>query len=102
MNWYRMTLSLFMGFDRNMQNILFAQSLIIDESKQSYSWLFRQIVEATSIYPTVIIMDSDLAVDAVVEEVFIKTYPVYCVFHITQNLHKNLWKPLGDSYENFL
>src|SRR6202000_3348528 len=30
------------------------------------------------------------------------TYPVHCAFHITQNLHKNLRKPLGDSYENFL
>ena len=73
-----------------MQNILFAQDLIIDKSKQSHSWLFRQIVEATGIHLTVIITDSDPAVDAVVEKVFMKIYPVYYAFHITQNLHKNL------------
>ncbi|EXX68341.1 hypothetical protein RirG_106060 [Rhizophagus irregularis DAOM 197198w] len=44
-NRYGMALSLFVGFDRNMQNIIFAQGLIVDESKQSHSWLFRQIVE---------------------------------------------------------
>src|SRR3954451_19014406 len=85
-----------------MQNILFAQALLVDESKQSHSWLFRQIIEGTGIHPTVIITDSDPAVDAAVKEVFTTTYPVHCAFHITQNLHKNLRKPLGDQYEKFL
>ncbi|CAB5391400.1 unnamed protein product [Rhizophagus irregularis] len=85
-----------------MQNIIFAQGLTIDESKQSHAWLFRQIVEATGIHLTVIMTDSDPAIDAAVKEVFTKTYPVHCVFHITQNLHKNLRKPLGDNYEKFL
>ncbi|CAB4436064.1 unnamed protein product [Rhizophagus irregularis] len=62
----------------------------------------EQIVEATGIHPTVIMTDSDPAVDAAVKEVFTKTYPVHCAFHITQNLHKNLRKPLGDNYEKFL
>ena len=101
-NRYRMALSLFVGFDHNMQNILFAQSLLIDESKESHSWLFKHIIEATGIHPTVIITDSDPAVDAAVKEVFTNTYPIHCAFHITQNLHKNLRKPLGDQYENFL
>src|SRR5581483_818514 len=101
-NRYGMALSLFVGFDRNMQNIVLAQGLLIDESKQSHSWLFRQIIEATNIHPTVIITDSDPAVDAAVREIFTNTYPIHCAFHITQNLHKNLRKPLGDQYEKFL
>src|SRR5262249_32755254 len=101
-NRYGMALSLFVGFDRNMQNIIFAQGLIIDESKESHSWLFRQIVEATGVYPTVILTDSDPAVDAAVKEVLTTTYPVHCAFHITQNLHKNLRKLLGSDYEKFL
>ena len=101
-NRYGMALSLFVGFNRNMQNIILAQSLLADKSKQSHSWLFKQIIEATSIYPTVIITDSDPAVDAAVKEVFTTTYPVHCAFHITQNLHKNLRKPLGDQYSKFL
>ena len=84
-----------------MQNIVFAQDLLADESKHSHSWFFRQIIEATGIHPTVIITDSDPAVDAAVKEVFTTTYPIHCAFHITQNFHKNLQKPLGDQYESF-
>ena len=90
MNCYEMALSLFVGFNSNMQNVLLAQALLIDESKDSHSWLFKQILEATGIHPTVILTDSDPAVDAAVREVFINTYPIHCAFHITQNLHKNL------------
>ena len=48
-NRYGMALSLFVGFNRNMENIILAQGLLIDESKQSHSWVFRQIIEATGI-----------------------------------------------------
>ncbi|RIA89001.1 hypothetical protein C1645_825506 [Glomus cerebriforme] len=60
-----------------MQNIIFAQGLLIDESKQSYSWLFNQIIEAMGIYPSVInliITDSDLAVNATVKEATFKNH----------------------------
>ena len=102
MNRYGMALSLFVGFDRVMQNIILVQGLIVNESKQSHSWLFKRIVEVTGIHPTVIITDSDPTVNAVINEVFINTYPIYCTFHIMQNLHKNFRKPLEDNYERFL
>ncbi|CAB5365240.1 unnamed protein product [Rhizophagus irregularis] len=90
---YRIALSLFVDFNRNMKNIIFAQGLLIDESKKFHSWLFSQILEATGI---LILTDSDPAVDAAVKEIFTNTYPIHCAFHITQNLHKNLQKPLED------
>ena len=85
-----------------MQNIILAQGLIVNKSKQSHSWLFERIVEATGIHPTVIITDSDSAVDAAIKGAFTNTYPIYCIFYIIQNLHKNLRKPLGNNYERFL
>ena len=97
-----MALSLFVRFDLNMKNVILAQALLIDESKESHFWLFRQVAEAAGIHPTIIITDSDPAVDAAVREVFTNTYPIYCAFHIIQNLHKNLRKPFGDQYEGFL
>jgi hypothetical protein len=72
-NRYRMVLLLFVGFDRAMQNIILVQGLIMDESKQSHSWLFERIAATTSIHPTVIITDSDPAVDAAIKEVFTNT-----------------------------
>ena len=85
-----MPLLFFVRFNRNVQNIVFAQDLLADESKHSHSQFFRQIIEVTSIYPTVIITDSDSAVDAAVKEVSTMTYPIHYAFHIIQNLHKNL------------
>ncbi|PKB93717.1 hypothetical protein RhiirA5_507868 [Rhizophagus irregularis] len=77
-------------------------TLCIKRINTGWSYLFSQIVEATGIHPTVIMTDSDLAVNVAVKEVFTKMYPVHCAFHITQNLHKNLRKPLRDHYEKFL
>lgn len=91
-----MVLSLFIGFDKNMKNIIFAQGLLIDESKGSHSWLFSQILEAIGIQSTIILTDSDPAVDAAVKKIFTNTYPIHCAFHITQNLYKNLQKSFGD------
>ncbi|CAG8832972.1 23160_t:CDS:2, partial [Gigaspora margarita] len=101
-NRYRMPLLLFVGFDHNRQNILLAQGLLADESQSSHVWFFEQILKATNIQPTVIMTDSDPAVDAVVKEVFTMIYPIYCAFHITQNLHKNLCSLIGSEYNNFL
>ncbi|CAG8856932.1 2661_t:CDS:1, partial [Gigaspora margarita] len=67
-NRYRMPLSLFVGFNRNRRNILLAQGLLADESQSSYVWFFEQILKATNIQPTVIMTDSDPAVDAAVKE----------------------------------
>src|ERR1044071_9316704 len=84
-NRYGMALSLFVGFDRAMQNIILAQGLIVNKSKQFHSWLFERIAEATGIHPTVIITDSDPAVNAAIKEVFTNAYPIHCAFHITKN-----------------
>ena len=100
-NRYGMALSLFVGFDRNMQNIIFVQGLLADESMQSYSWLFKQIIEAIGIHLTVIITDLNLTVNVAVKEVFTITYFIHCAFHITQNLHKNLQNLLEINMKNF-
>lgn len=101
-NRYNMALSLFVGFDNNHCNILLAQALLADESLDSHIWMFEQIIKATNVQPLVILTDSDPAVDSAIRQVFILTYPIHCAYHITQNLHKNLRKPLGDTYQKFL
>ncbi|CAG8806001.1 4466_t:CDS:2, partial [Gigaspora rosea] len=101
-NRYGMGLLLFVGFDNNRQNVLLTQGLLIDETHESHVWLFSEIVKATSIEPAVILTDSDPAVDLAIKEVFKSTYPIHCAFHITQNLHKNLQKPLDAQYNQFL
>src|SRR5687768_2922244 len=95
-------LSLFVEFNRHQHNILLAQSLLFDESLSSHAWMFSEILKATNRESLVIITDADPAVDAAVHQVFSHTYPIYCAFHITQNLHKNLRKTLKNDYQSFL
>jgi len=101
-NRYGMPLSLFVGFDNDHHNILLAQALLADESLESHTWMFKQIIKATGIHPAVILTDADPAVDAAIQQVFQSTYPIHCAYHITQNLHKNLRKTLGEDYQKFL
>ncbi len=43
-----MTLSLFIILDENRNMRLVAQALLIDETKESYEWIFKQINLATN------------------------------------------------------
>ena len=101
-NCYGIALLLFVGFNNDRRNILLAQGLLADESFESHVWMFSQIIESTGVHPGVILTDADPAVDSAIRQVFPSTYPIYCIYHIIQNLHKNLRKVLGDKYQNFL
>ncbi|CAG8831475.1 10017_t:CDS:2, partial [Cetraspora pellucida] len=101
-NRYGMALLLFVRFDNNRQNILLAQALLADKSLESHIWMFQQIVKATNTQPLVILTDADPAVNTAIHQVFTNTYPIYCAYHITQNLHKNLRKLLCETYQKFL
>ncbi|CAG8850804.1 23325_t:CDS:2, partial [Gigaspora margarita] len=63
-NRYGMALSLFVGFNRNRQNILLAQALLPDKSTESHIWMFEEVLKATGKQPRVIMTDADPAVDS--------------------------------------
>ncbi|CAG8615798.1 7143_t:CDS:2, partial [Racocetra fulgida] len=68
MNHYDMVLSMFVRFNRNRYNILFAQALLPDESTESYVWMFEEILKATNKQLVVIILDADSVVDSAVHQ----------------------------------
>ena len=86
-----MALSLFVVLDENQNIRLVAQALIIDETKELHKWTFEQINLATNnMHLQVIMTDVNPAVHAAIRSTFIKTYPMHCTFHISQNLIKKL------------
>ncbi|CAB5394861.1 unnamed protein product [Rhizophagus irregularis] len=101
-NRYGMALSLVVGFNNDRCNVLLAQALLLDESFESHVWMFTQLTKSTGMQPIVIITDSDPAVDAAIRQTLPSSYPIHCAYHITQNLHKNLRKLLGNDYQAFL
>jgi hypothetical protein len=97
-----MALSLFVILDENRNIQLVAQALLIDETKDSHEWTFRQVNSATNnMHPKVLMTDADPAVHAAIRSIFPTTYPMHCTFHISQNLIKKLQKPLGKKFHEF-
>jgi hypothetical protein len=41
-NQYSMPLAMFVGFNNQMQNVVFGQALLRDEKANTFEWLFRQ------------------------------------------------------------
>ncbi|RHZ58027.1 hypothetical protein Glove_379g13 [Diversispora epigaea] len=97
-----MPLLLFLAIDNNTKSRLVAQALVYDKTVESYKWILECMKNATMTEPLVFITDADPAADAAIGLTYINTYQIYCIFHISQNLPKNLRSKLGDQYENFV
>src|SRR5271154_1880312 len=98
-NRYDIALSLFVILDENHNIRLVAQALLIDETKESHEWTFKQVNLATNnMYPKVIMTDADPAVHAAIRSTFPMTYPMHCTFHISQNLIKKCRNFLEKSF----
>ncbi|RHZ64231.1 hypothetical protein Glove_326g241 [Diversispora epigaea] len=100
-NRYQMPLSLFLAIDNNTKSRLVAQALVCDETVESYKWILECTKNATMVEPLVFVTDADPAADAI-GQIYVSTYQIHCIFHISENLPKNLKSKLGDQYENFV
>ena len=102
-NKYNYPLSLFILIDNYNKSRLAAQAFLQDERQESYEWLFRSCLEACEIPPLTLVTDGDPAVLSAISIVFPKTRHIQCLYHIYQNLPKNLRSCLGSSlYQEFL
>src|SRR5947209_20631347 len=97
-----MPLSLFLAVDNNTRSRFVAQALMSDKTTESYKWILECTKKATMTEPLVFIMDADPAADAAIKQVYETTYPIYCIFHISENLPKNLKSKLHNQYESFV
>jgi len=101
-NHYNMPLSLFLIFDNNTKSRLIAQSLVSDETVETYKWILECTKKATMTEPMVFVTDADPAMDAAVVQIYDTAYPIHCIFHISENLPKNLKAKLGNEYDGFV
>lgn len=112
-NRYDMALSLFVAIDNHNCSRLVCQALIDDETTEAHMWVLECTLLATGgkrqneainggLIPLVFMTDSDPAVDAACIRVYKNCYAMHCIYHIGQNLYKNLSGPLGKDYSQFL
>ncbi|CAB5205097.1 unnamed protein product [Rhizophagus irregularis] len=102
-NKYNYPLSLFILIDNYNKSRLAAQAFIQDEKQESYEWLLRCCLEACEIPPLTFVTDADPAMIAAISTVFPETHHMQCLYHLYQNLPKNLRSCLGSPlYQEFL
>jgi MULE transposase domain len=101
-NRYNRPLSLFVTPDNNLKTRIVAQAIVDDESQFSYEWVFQCVKEATGVAPKVFVTDGDPAVNAAVAIQFPNAFHMHCIWHISQNLPKQLKGKLGSSFNDFI
>ncbi|XP_074265532.1 protein FAR1-RELATED SEQUENCE 5-like [Silene latifolia] len=87
-NKYRMIFAPFTGVDHHKRCVTFGAGLLINESKESFAWLFTKFLEAMGgRYPVCIITDEDLGIEGGLKKVFKdKVQHRYCMWHILKKL----------------
>jgi hypothetical protein len=101
-NKYNYPLSLFILIDNFDKSRLAAQAFLADERQESYIWLLRTCLEATGIQPKTFVTDADPAMLAASSVVFDQSHHMQCLYHLYQNIPKNLRSCLGTDYQNFI
>ncbi|XP_074278296.1 protein FAR1-RELATED SEQUENCE 5-like [Silene latifolia] len=74
--------------DHHKRCVTFGTGLLINESKESFAWLFTRFLEAMGgPYPVCIITDEDLGIEGGLKKVFKdKVQHRYCMWHILKKL----------------
>ncbi len=97
-----MPLSLFLAINNNTRSRLIAQALISDEITESYKWILECTKKATMTELLVFVTDTDLVADAAIGQIYLTTYLIYCIFHISENLPKHLKSKFCNQYDSFV
>ncbi|CAB4469564.1 protein FAR1-RELATED SEQUENCE 5-like [Rhizophagus irregularis DAOM 181602=DAOM 197198] len=91
------------NFDANQhQTQIVAQAIVDDETQLSYEWVFQCVKEVTGMLPKVFVTDGDPAINAVVTIQFLNTFHMHCIWHISQNLPKQLKGKLSSNFDDFM
>lgn len=101
-NKYNYPLSLFILIDNCNKSRLAAQAFVQDERQVTYEWVLRCCLEACEVPPLTFVTDGDPAMIAAAAVIFPEAHHIQCLFHIYQNLQKNLRSCLGSFYQEFL
>ncbi|KAF9915048.1 hypothetical protein FBU30_002205, partial [Linnemannia zychae] len=82
---------------------LVATGLTRTEQKEDYLWILEKLREASSGFtPSVMLVDRDPGMDAVLREGYPATQIINCIWHLKENLKRRLSNMLGSQYQHLL
>ncbi|KAL5729579.1 hypothetical protein ACHQM5_002509 [Ranunculus cassubicifolius] len=99
-NAYEMPFGPFTGINHHFQSIQFGCALLLDETEESFVWLFETWLGAMGGKPPVsILTDQDRAMTAAVRRVFPTTKHKFCFWHIIFKFPEHLAQVYKDNKE---
>ncbi|CAG8645038.1 25258_t:CDS:2, partial [Gigaspora rosea] len=101
-NYYNFPLCLFVLIDNHNKTRIAAQALMPNKTIESFRWVMGQLKKATGILPRILMTDEDLSIKYVVAHNLPNTKYLFCLYHLSQNLLKNLRSKLGEQYADFI
>ena len=101
-NCYNRPLSLFITSNNNLKTRIVTQVIVDDEIQLLYEWVFWCVKKVIGVSPKVFVMDGDSAVNSTVMIEFPNTYHIHCIWHISQNLSKQIKGILSSSFSDFM
>lgn len=97
-NRYRFPLGLGVVIDGEYYTRIVFQTITADTTRETFEWMLEAYEEARGGPPDVMLVDADVAMKSAAD----KTYPFAikrrCIWHLGQNLTKNLGGVLGSSF----
>ena len=90
-NKYNLICAPFVGVNHHWQNVMFGCTFLLDETTDSFKWLFKSFLNLMGNYlPITIFTDQDQAMSNAIEEVFPNTHHRLCLWHISKNAPSRL------------
>ncbi|CAJ0823579.1 9554_t:CDS:2 [Entrophospora sp. SA101] len=84
------------------RSVIFCQALLDHENVDSFNWFFNCMKNGFLEAPGLIMSDHDLSLESSIEINFPETKHFLCIFHIYNNLYRNLKPVLKKDYYNFI
>lgn len=76
----------FLGINNHGQTIMFGTAFLMDESIESFRWLFSTFLKSMSDRPPITIFtNQDEAIDKAAEDVFSTTHHCFCMWNVSKN-----------------
>jgi zinc finger SWIM domain-containing protein 3 len=105
-NQYEMPFVLFTGCDETYRTFIFGAALLDAEQTEDYVWALNSL---KSLLPDwfserlqCIVTDLDFSEERAISSVFPSVHHILCIFHMFQNVTKNLSAKLGEKFAEFL